>query len=173
MTRLVSDITRRCLVITGKEHDMKRIGILILMVAVIGLVPTVGSFAQDGMMGKGSGGWGMGSQYMRMYDPKTVETISGIVERVDMITPLKGMSRGVHLLVKIDKETAEVHLGPVWYLENQDVKIMPKDKVEVRGSKIMFFGKPVIIAAEVKKGDEVLKLRDENGSPAWSGWRRR
>ena len=115
----------------------------------------------------------MGSQYIRMYDPKTVEKISGIVERVDMITPLKGMSRGVHLLVKIDKETAEVHLGPVWYLENQDVKIMPKDKVEVRGSKIMFFGKPVIIAAEVKKGDEVLKLRDANGSPAWSGWRRR
>ena len=27
--------------------------------------------------------------------------------------------------------------------------------------------------AEVKKGDEVLKIRDENGLPFWSGWRRR
>jgi hypothetical protein len=26
---------------------------------------------------------------------------------------------------------------------------------------------------EVKKGDEVLKLRDDNGFPVWSGWRRR
>jgi hypothetical protein len=25
---------------------------------------------------------------------------------------------------------------------------------------------------EVKKGDEVLKLRDDTGFPVWSGWRR-
>ncbi|HEV8725573.1 MAG TPA: hypothetical protein VGW77_33555 [Candidatus Binatia bacterium] len=60
--------------------------------------------------------------------------------------------------VKTDKETVSVHLGPSWYLENQDVKIDPKDKVEVKGSRITFGGKPAIIAAEVKKGDEVLKL---------------
>jgi hypothetical protein len=66
-----------------------------------------------------------------------------------------------------------VHLGPAFYLENQDVKIEPKDKVEVKGSRVTFGGKPAIIAAEVKKGDEVLKLRDENGFPMWSGWRRR
>jgi hypothetical protein len=45
--------------------------------------------------------------------------------------------------------------------------------VEVKGSRVTFEGKPAIIAAEVKKGDEVLKLRDENGFPMWSGWRRR
>jgi hypothetical protein len=37
----------------------------------------------------------------------------------------------------------------------------------------MFEGKPAIIAAEVKKDDEVLTLRDASGFPAWSGWRRR
>lgn len=41
------------------------------------------------------------------------------------------------------------------------------------GSRISFEGNPAIIAAEVKKGDEVLKLRDEKGVPFWSGWRRR
>jgi hypothetical protein len=34
-------------------------------------------------------------------------------------------------------------------------------------------GKPAIIAAEVKKGDDLLRLRDEAGLPAWSAWRRR
>jgi hypothetical protein len=53
------------------------------------------------------------------------------------------------------------------------VKIEAKDKVEVKGSKITFGGKPAIIAIEVKKGDEVLKLRDDAGFPVWSGWRRR
>jgi hypothetical protein len=66
-----------------------------------------------------------------------------------------------------------VHLGPGFYIENQDVKLQAKDKVEVKGSRVTFDGKPAIIAAEVKKGDEVLKLRDDAGFPAWIGWRRR
>ena len=108
-----------------------------------------------------------------MYDPKAVETITGEVTAVDRITPVKGMSGGVHMNVKTDKETISVQLGPSWYLENQDVKIEPKDKVEVKGARTTFAGKPAIIAAEVKKGDEVLKLRDDSGFPVWSGWRRR
>jgi hypothetical protein len=108
-----------------------------------------------------------------MYDAKSVETISGTVEKVDAITPRKGMSYGVHMTVKTDKEAVSVHLGPGWYIENQDVKIEPKDKVEVKGSRITFDGRPALIASEVKKGDQVLKLRDENGVPVWSGWRGR
>jgi hypothetical protein len=76
------------------------------------------------------------------------------------------------MTVKTDKEMISVHLGPGWYMENQDVKIEAKDKVEVKGSKITFGGKPAIIAAEVKKGDQVLKLRDDNGFPVWSAWRK-
>jgi hypothetical protein len=108
-----------------------------------------------------------------MYDPKTVETISGEVVSVDAITPMKGMGYGVHLVLKADKGPISVHLGPGWYLENQDVKVEPKDRVQVRGSRITFDGKPAIIAAEVTRGDETLKLRDEAGFPLWSGWRRR
>jgi hypothetical protein len=37
---------------------------------------------------------------------------------------------------------------------------------------VTFEGKPAIIAAEIKKGDETLRLRDDAGVPAWSGWRR-
>jgi hypothetical protein len=107
-----------------------------------------------------------------MYDPKTVETVTGEVVKVDRITPMRGMSGGVHLVVKTDKGDVSVHLGPQWYLENQDVKIEPKDKVEIKGSRVTLQGKPTLIAAEVKKGDEVLKLRDDAGVPMWAGWRR-
>lgn len=151
---------------------MKKIGTLIMIIFMVSLLPK-DSFAQRGMGWRGSGGWGMGTQYGRMYDLKTVETISGDVVTIDSITPVKGMCYGIHLTVKTDKETISVHLGPGWYIENQDIKITPKDKVEVKGSRIIFEGKPAIIAAEVKKGDEVLKLRDESGFPVWSGWRRR
>ena len=146
---------------------------VMVIVSVLFLMIATNSFAQQGMKWRGSGGWGMGAQYNRMYDVKTVESISGEIISVDTITPQKGMSHGVHLTVKTDKETISVHLGPSWYIENQDVKLLPKDRIEVKGSRITFEGKPAIIAAEVKKGNEILTLRDANGIPMWSGWRRR
>ena len=149
---------------------MKKLSILIV-VSILSFIVS-DSFAQRGMKWRGSGGWGMGSQYNRMYDPKTVGTISGEMISVDMITPMKGMSQGVHLTLKTYKEIISVHLGPWWYIENRDIRIEPKDKIEVAGSRITYQGKPAIIAANVKKGDEVLKLRDENGLPVWAGWRK-
>lgn len=152
---------------------MKTIITLILMTSVFSLFFVSDSCAQRGMGRRGSGGWGPGASYCRMYNPNTIETIGGEVTSVDKITPLDGMFYGVHLMVKTDKETVSVHLGPGWYIENQDIMIEPNDKVEVTGSRITFDGKSAIVAAEVKKGDEVLVLRDKNGFPAWSGWRRR
>jgi len=152
---------------------MKNFTLVFTAVALVGLVSAAESFAQQGAGRQGSGGWGTGSPYARLYDAKTVETVSGEIVSVDKLTPMKGMSGGVHLQLKTEKDTVSVHLGPSWFIENQDVKIEPKDKIEVRGSRVTFDGKPAIIAAEVKKGDEVLKLRDENGVPIWAGWRRR
>jgi hypothetical protein len=125
------------------------------------------------MKWKGSGGWGPGSIYDRIYDTNTVETINGEVIAVDKMTPAKGMSYGVHLILKTGKDSVSVHLGPAWYIENQDIQIEPKDTIEITGSRIVFKGKPAIIAAEVRKGHELLKLRDDNGIPVWSGWRKK
>jgi hypothetical protein len=92
---------------------------------------------------------------------------------VEIATPMKQMSSGVHLKLKTANETVAVHLGPSWYIENQDTKVEPRDKIELKGSRVTIDGKPAIIAAEVRKGGEVLKLRDENGVPVWAGWRKR
>lgn len=152
---------------------MKKLAVTLVMLSVFTLLLPFQSWAQRGMQWRGGGGWEPTSPYGRLYDPKTVQTISGEVTSIEQITPFQGMAYGVHLLVKTDKETLAVHLGPAWYIENQETKIQPGDQVEVRGSRINFQGKPAIIAAEVKKGDQVLQLRDEAGVPAWSGWRRR
>jgi len=63
-------------------------------------------------------------------------------------------------------------LGPAYYIERLDVKIEKGDKVEVKGSRMTFSGKPAVIAGEIRKEDSILKLRDDAGSPIWSGWRR-
>ena len=145
----------------------------VLAIAVLTLCVVTESIAQGGMKWRGSGGWGPGGHYGRMYDPKSVEIVSGRVILVEKITPRTGMSYGVHATLQSEKETISVHLGPGWYIENQDVKIEPQDTIEVKGSRVTLAGKPAIIAAEVKKGNELLKLRDESGFPVWAGWRRR
>jgi hypothetical protein len=107
-----------------------------------------------------------------MYDVKAVETITGQVKKVESMTPMRGMSQGVHLVLKTDAGEMSVHLGPAWYIERQDVKLEPGDTIEVKGARTTFAGKPAIIASEIKKGDATLLLRDEAGVPLWSGWRR-
>jgi hypothetical protein len=138
---------------------------------IIGLM-SIALLSSDAFAQRG-GGWGRNAQYNRMFNPKTVETITGEVVGVGKFTPAKGMSAGVHLQLKTDKETIAVHLGPEWFIDNQDLKIEAKNKIEVKGSRITFDGKPAIVAAEVRKNDEILKLRDEDGTPVWAGWRKR
>jgi hypothetical protein len=105
----------------------------------------------------------------RNYDPKTVETIQGKVLSVEK---MQQRGHGIHLMLQTDKETISVHLGPSWYIDKQTPKVEANDTISVTGSRVTVDGKPAIIAAQVKKGNEVLKLRDDNGVPAWSRGRR-
>ena len=125
------------------------------------------------ILSAGSSAQRRGMPDQRMYNPQTVETISGVVVSVDKFGGMKGMSQGVHAVVKTDTETISVHLGPAWFIDNQESKIGPNDRVEVRGSRITFEGKPAIIAAEVTKDGQTLTLRDASGVPVWRGWRRK
>jgi hypothetical protein len=161
------------MVITEQEENMKLSRLFASVLFIAGLVITTAAIAQSRMHWKGSGGWGSGGLYARMYDTKTVETVSGEVADIESFTPVKGMGAGVHLLLRTDKEMISVHLGPAWFIENQDLKIEKKDRIVVRGSRITFQKKPAIIAAEVTKGNETLMLRDDAGVPVWNGWRRR
>jgi hypothetical protein len=134
-----------------------KFGNRISTVVIAVLLVASSSFAQQGAGGS------------RMYDPKTVETVKGEVVGVEKIPSPQGKGYGVHLTLKTEKETLLIEAGPGWYVEKQPVKIEAKDILEIRGSRVMFQGKPAIIAAEIKKGEQILKLRDENGIPAWSG----
>ena len=121
---------------------------------------------------RGSGGWGPGTPYHQVYNPAAAETLTGEVVRIDKTVPMKRMDYGIALVVKTDKETIPVLLGPGWYIERLDKPFAVGDKVEIRGVRTTFSGQPTIIAAEVKKDDQALVLRDASGIPVWAAWRR-
>ena len=58
-------------------------------------------------------------------------------------------------------------LGVRWLWPGEE-DIIPRERIEISPK---FQGTVKWIG--VKKGDEVLKIRDENGFPSWTGWRRR
>jgi len=147
--------------------------VMSLISTLIVILSCSDALAQKGINRKASGGWGRGSEYGRMYNTNTVETLSGTVTNVERITPTRGRYCGVHLTVNTEDEDICVHLGPAWFIDSLDDSIEWNDTLEVTGPRINFEGKPAIIAAIVKKGDQTFTLRDEIGIPVWSGWRRR
>lgn len=137
--------------------------IIAIFITLLFVFVSFNSYSQDG--------WGRGSNYNRLYDVKTVETISGQVTSIDKVYPDKNSSYGVHLTLSTSSGSISIHLGPGWYIEKQDMQIAIDDNITVTGSKVTYDGNQVIIAKEVVKGDMILKLRDDEGYPFWAGWR--
>ena len=76
---------------------------------------------------------------------------------------------GLHLVLTASSGPIEVHVGPASFVSSKNVTFAKGDALTVVGSKVTMAGQDVVIAREIKKGDQVLTLRDANGFPLWSG----
>jgi hypothetical protein len=112
---------------------------------------------------------GKGGGPGNLYNPKSVVTVAGTVVSMTSAPVKTGLPHLVYLTLQTGEGKITIFLGPSLYVDNLPVQIKILDRIQVTGSKIMWEGSPVILAAEVKRGDEVLKLRDSNGVPVWSG----
>jgi len=121
------------------------------------------------MTWRGTGGWGDKSAYCSLFEAKNVETLHGVILSVEQVTPLPGMSPGIQIQLKTSKESIAVHLGPQWFIENQDLELNPGDKVTVKGSRVVCNGERAMSASELREGHTVLKLRNKDGIPLWAG----
>jgi len=116
----------------------------------------------------GSGGYGVDSQYNRLYRANHLTTISGTVTGKVKGTPLEGMAESATVLVRDRrKHVYSVDLGPSWYLNQQILKLNLGDKVSVTGCAVKIGRQAVILAQQVKRGNRILALRDRAGLPYW------
>jgi len=118
------------------------------------------------------GGWSMDTPYGRLYEPAKEQTISGQVVSIETHAPMPGMAPGMQMLVQIeDGKSARVQVGPVWYLERQDLDMKENTHVQVTGAQAEIDGQQVLIAREVQFDGQILTLRDAQGRPMWSSLR--
>lgn len=110
--------------------------------------------------------------YLRLFDTRTVQTVEGELKSIDREHHRHMEMSGVHVTVKTKDGDLVVHLGPSWFIDNQEPKLQVGDKVTITGSRVTLEGAPVIIATEVKRGADTLKLREADGTPLWVAWRR-
>lgn len=103
-----------------------------------------------------------------VFNPDAIKTLSGEVVSVDLSRTRSGRGCCLELtLLMPDKKKSLIHLGPTFYVEEQPIELHPKDKVDVTGSWVTRYGNTYFVASEVRKGDEILKLRDPKGRPLW------
>jgi hypothetical protein len=109
----------------------------------------------------------------RLYNPQTVTTVTGQVEKLEALPGMGGGGgRGLQfqgVVLKTSQGNLVVHLGPGWFLNQQKFVVKAGDTMEATGSKVTLNNQPALIAREVKVNGKTLTLRDAQGVPVWRG----
>lgn len=119
------------------------------------------------MMGGMMGGWHYSSPYGQMYFSGIDVTLEGTVVEMSTFTPRPQMMRGSQLILKTSAGQKTLHLGPEWYVREQELKLKKGDHIVVRGKQVGEGEKSFIIASELKKDQQTWTLRDKDGLPYW------
>jgi hypothetical protein len=98
------------------------------------------------------------------YDLQTEAKIKGTV--LEIKAPEKEKDN-LHMMLKSGEETVDVLLCPKSFLTEMGITFAKGDEVVVTGSKVKVEDTNMVLAREVKKGDDSLILRDDKGAPAW------
>lgn len=147
-----------------------RLRLFFLLISVLVTLPVV--FAQGFSKSPlGHGSSRPGAAYMLSFDPATLETVEGTVTRINQVPHPNVWLTGVHLSLRTREGEVSVHLGPSWFIDNQELHLALEDRISVTGSHVRPNGVETIVAVEVRRGEEVLHLRSSDGMPVWVAWR--
>lgn len=116
------------------------------------------------LAGQGGPGPGRG---IPNYDPETEIRVTGTVQEVSYPDSPMGW-QGVHLTLQAGEDLYDVHLGPRSFVEEKGFSFAAGDELEVLGSQVQCQGEDALLAREIRTGERLLKLRDEDGRPLWA-----
>jgi len=115
-------------------------------------------------------GWGIDSEYNKLYNYKERDSIKGKVTKFKKITPLPDMAPGTALIFLEGDEEILVHLCPWDFADPKETGIRKGVTTKLKGSWALIDDQDVFIAAKVKQGDNFqFKVRlTKDGTPFWT-----
>ena len=94
-------------------------------------------------------------------------TVDGQIIGVDRTPTEDKLSYGVRITVRAeDSKNVSIELAPGWWLDEQGLRFVPMDRIEVIGARSPE-ARQRVVAWEVHAPDRSLRLRDTNGQPLW------
>ncbi|MEY3902250.1 MAG: hypothetical protein RL189_1556 [Pseudomonadota bacterium] len=117
------------------------------------------------------GGWHYHGAYGQMYFTGKDITLQGKVLETSQFVPQPRMMRGRQIVLQTADGKINVHLGPEWYVREQDVHLKVGEQLQIRGKLIGEGSKAFVVASEVKKDGQTWVLRDSEGIPFWCAMR--
>jgi hypothetical protein len=120
-------------------------------------------------------------QYGDTWNPDHREMIRGEICALESMTPDQpavvahggtGMGRGVAVQVALRgpfQQAVRVHLGPAWFVAEELPDLELGQEITVTGSRTRDLFGPMLLAEEVQRGEHRVRLRAQNGRPAWAG----
>ncbi len=133
-----------------------------ILAATLAAAPALAQMSPD--PSSGSDQFRQGSQY----NQGTETTLEGTVVSVNPQTPT-----GQHVILDTSQGQYDVHLGPQWFLQQQQASLQPGERIQVTGSEQTINGQPSLIARQVTENGNTITLRTNSGIPLWSGASRR
>ena len=112
----------------------------------------------------------IGAAYLINFDASKMGTLEGVVVRVHQVPNTKVWLTSMNALVRTTTGDVNVELGPAWFIDNQELHLGVDDKITVSGSRVKPSGVDTMIATEVRRGSDVLRLRRDDGTPVWVAW---
>ncbi len=148
---------------------IKNIALVVLLFSVLLALVAITVYGQQDlgrMSGRGGSSRGPRGELKQNYDPSQAVVINGEVSVLTNID--SGKMSGAGLELATSEGTVLVFLGPHIYVDLQRFRISVGDRVRIKGVRSMAGERSIFMAGEVRKGEEVLLLRDDKGAPLWA-----
>jgi len=101
------------------------------------------------------------------YNAAAEVSVSGIVgETKEFFCPISD-EQGLHVVLRTGEGNVLVHVAPARFLRSQQFVISPNDQISVVGTRVNYQSEDAMLAREITRGNEVLILRDHQGTPIW------
>lgn len=106
-------------------------------------------------------------RYSRSFDPDNLEDVTGTVLEVLKTRDNSYDTRGIILLLDVEDEILEVHVGPTWFVERQIRAFKTGEELRVTGSVVPYHGEDVLVVQNITRGKKTYRFRQDDGSPYW------